>query len=429
MAPSAADATIADLLGRCLRAVGVRACFGAPGRPDLPGVRAVPVDGALAPLLADASGRIGPGPGAAWVGPQTLRLSSVFGADADPHVVRDPAELPLAVASWRAGRVHAAVELVLDLDLGAPAPSIEPVELTPAGAAPTLDPSMRDVGVVVLAGPGVVHAGRVDDLAALAHHGGIGVVNTWGAKGVFAWDDPAHHGTVGLQAEDATLAGIDEAGLVLAVGLDPAEAPPERWGRRPTLEVAPEHLVTLTMRWSGDAAIPPPPPLYRALAAALAPSYAATQSPLPAPRAAADLADVLPADGLVAAQPGTVGLWVARCLPTRVPGSVLVPAQDVPGAAMALGAAAVLAHGRPAVVVTEEPTTIDEALADLAAATGTLVWEQWTPDGGAREDPANHRAGIVEALAAGGGRRSVCVQTDATSILTDVAGPVVAWRR
>ncbi|MCB1248353.1 MAG: hypothetical protein KDB36_03035, partial [Acidimicrobiales bacterium] len=314
MAPSAADATIAGLLGRCLRAARVRACFGAPGHPTLPGVRALPVDGALAPLLADASGRIGPGPGAAWVGPQTLRLSSVLGADADPHVVRDPAELPLAVASWRAGRVHASVELVLDLDLGAPAPVAEPVELTPAGAAPTLDPSMREVGVMVLAGPGVVHAGRVDEVATLAHHAGIGVVNTWGAKGIFAWDDPAHHGTVGLQADDAALSGIDDAGLVLAVGLDPAEAPPERWGRRPTLEVAPEHLVTLTMRWSGDVDIPPPPPLYRALAAALAPSYAATQSPLPAPRAAADLADVLPADGLVAAQPGTVGLWVARCL-------------------------------------------------------------------------------------------------------------------
>ena len=96
---------------------------------------------------------------------------------------------------------------------------------------------------------------------------------------------------------------------------------------------------------------------------------------------------------------------------------------------MALGAAGVLAHERLAIVITEEPASIDTALADLAAASGTLVWEQWTPDRGAREDPANHRAGIVEALAAGGGRRSVCVQTDATSILTDVAGPVVAWRR
>lgn len=428
MASNPTDQTVAALLGRCLAAAQVRAVFRAVGSPDVPGLRSVVVDAALAPLLADAAGRIGPGPGAAWTGVQTMRLSSVLGAEADPHVVRDPQELPLAVASWRAGRVHAAVELVLDLDLEAPAPAVEPVELTPVGPAPTLDPALRDAGVVVLAGPGVVHAGRVEDLSAMAHRAGIGVVNTWGAKGILAWDDPAHHGTVGLQSDDALLAGIDDAGLVLAVGVDPAEAPPERWARRPTLEVAPEHLVALTMRWPADAAIPPPPPLYQRLSAALAPSYAATQAPLPAPRAAADLADVLPAGGLVAAQPGPVGLWVARCLPTRVAGSVLVPATDVAGAAMAIGAAGVLAHDRPAIVVTETPTAIDQALAEAAWSEGGLVWEQWMPDAGTSEDPASHRAGIMEVLAAGGGRRTVQVRTDETSILTDVAGDVVAWR-
>src|SRR4051812_42134646 len=41
--------------------------------------------------------------------------------------------------------------------------------------------------IVVLAGPGVVRSGAVPGIHALATAGSLGVLNTWGAKGIFDW--------------------------------------------------------------------------------------------------------------------------------------------------------------------------------------------------------------------------------------------------
>src|SRR5687768_2999894 len=60
---------------------------------------------------------------------------------------------------------------------------------------------------LVLAGPGVVADGAIPGLQALATAGDLGVVNTWGAKGIFDWRSRHHLATVGLQANDAELAG------------------------------------------------------------------------------------------------------------------------------------------------------------------------------------------------------------------------------
>ena len=50
---------------------------------------------------------------------------------------------------------------------------------------------------------------RVGALHAFATRAGIGVANTWGAKGVYPWDDPHHLGTVGLQRDDFALLDLD----------------------------------------------------------------------------------------------------------------------------------------------------------------------------------------------------------------------------
>src|SRR6185436_20489329 len=73
------DSTVADLLGRCLEALGATRVFGssASGISGVPGLRHVLVeDPALAVLLADASGRIGRGPGVALLPGGVLRLGS-----------------------------------------------------------------------------------------------------------------------------------------------------------------------------------------------------------------------------------------------------------------------------------------------------------------------------------------------------------------
>lgn len=197
-----------------------------------------------------------------------LRLSARPGQLAEPVILDDASLVPEAVAGWRfaanaGGSRLGAIELVLDLDLDAPAPpGVEPVSIDKAGALMTLSPTLAEFDMVVLAGPGVVRAGQVDALRAFAAQAGVGVVNTWGAKGVFPWDGPHHYGTVGLQQRDFELAGFDDHELVVAVGLDPAESPTERWAHRQVLEVEPWQLAALAYNWPEPGPVPPVPRLY-----------------------------------------------------------------------------------------------------------------------------------------------------------------------
>ena len=89
--------------------------------------------------------------------------------------------------------------------------------------------------VVLLAGPGIVRHEAVAGLHDLAVSAGIGVLNTWGAKGVFDWRSRHHLATIGLQADDFVLSGLQEADLIIATGLDPHESPDARWRLAPAL--------------------------------------------------------------------------------------------------------------------------------------------------------------------------------------------------
>lgn len=184
-------------------------------------------------------------------------------------------------------------------------------------------------GLGILAGPGVVTAGCVEGLRAFARRMGCGVVNTWGAKGVFRWDDPLHFGTAGLQAWDFELAGLGEVDVLVTTGLDPAEVTSTPWvGRAEVIDIVPADLAGF------DADLPPGtterPALYTDLAAVVGPMYDQPGSP---PARAAALAEALAEDGVVVAAPGLVGFWIARTLPTTRPGSVRITTDDVPGAA------------------------------------------------------------------------------------------------
>ena len=76
----------------------------------------------------------------------------------------------------------------------------------------------------------------------LAVSAGVGVLNTWGAKGVFDWRSRHHLATIGLQADDFVLSGLDRADLIIATGLDHAESPDDRWRLAPALTVPPAGL-------------------------------------------------------------------------------------------------------------------------------------------------------------------------------------------
>jgi hypothetical protein len=228
----------------------------------------------------------------------------------------------------------------------------------------------------ILVGPGVVRDGCVPGLHAFAARGACGVVNTWGAKGVFRWDDPFHFGTAGLQARDFELAGLGEVDVLVTSGLDPAEVTSTPWaGRAEVIDVAPADLATVEL--SLPRGTLERPRLYTELAAVVGPMYEDAASP---PARAAALAASLPDGGVVVADPGLVGFWIARTFPTAVAGSVAVRTGALADAVRA---------GRPVTYVTDTPVDVP----------GGATVELW--------DPAE-------------------VDLDPSALLA-VAGEIVAW--
>jgi len=418
--------TVGELLGRCLRAGGVTRVFGDP----VPGLTQVEAgDAEMARLLADCDGRLGPGPGCALVA-GTLRLSSRPGARLEAVAVSTADDVPVAIAAAAgpAAIGGAAAEVHLELDLDAPAPDVDPVTLRPErpGRGP-LEPVAGTV--VVLAGPGVVRAGAIDGLRAFASAAGVGVVNTWGAKGVFPWDSPHHMGTAGLQEHDFDLLGFGDAALIVATGIDPDESSPERFRLAPVVAVTPEQLsagLALYLR-APETAIPSNL-LYERLAAVAQPGYVADKVPLHPARAVADVRAALPPGGVVAAEPGPAGLWVARTFPTTEPSSVVVPATAAPGAAAAIALAAAL-RGHPAIAVVSEP--VDDATRAVTALAVRLglgfVLEVWGLFGGLSR-VEDHSAALESAFRAPS-VTEVAVPVDAGDVrfLVEAAGAVVAW--
>ena len=241
---------------------------------------------------------------------------------------------PLLAEAARGDGVR--VEMRMDLTMPVqPRPVAEPA--SPVGLLEPDDDLLRDVAraarVVVLVGAGVVDRNAVGGLRVLAAAGRLGVLNTWCAKGVFHWQSRHHWATVGLQERDFELGGIPGADLVLAVGVDEREAPTHLWsGGRSVRSVAPEMLSPLAERWPATAtAFPDLPPLRQRLAAVTQAGWTSTATPLAPSLVTRHYAQALGQDGLVAADSGTAGFWVARTLATTRLRSALVPAAPVRG--------------------------------------------------------------------------------------------------
>lgn len=427
--------TVATLLEQRLRALGVGRTYGL-ALGDLPHVAVDDPD--LAVLLADVDGRLGHHDGsgrlgAALLSGPILHLSSEPGGRAPLQTIGSAEELLDALVDPPGITLPGTSALHLDLDLTAEVDEQLTASLTPdRQPVLTLDPTMAELDVVAVVGPGVVRAGAVEDLETFSRKGGIGVVNTWGAKGVERWDSPFHFGTAGLQRRDFELAGIPAADVVIASGLDPAEARPDQLGSHVVQEVPPRQLAALCHRWPTARTPPTRPPLYSALSEVVVPMYESESVPLTAPRAALHLSGALPERGVAVADPGPAGYWIARTFPTSFPGSVCVPATRVEGFAAAAALVCTL-EGRPHVAVADQrvdgaldPTTA--AIVELAASLGHAVSLQlWGADG--RIDGVD---GHVELLrrrigGVGGHVDLVPVAVGDTDSIESVAGPIVAW--
>jgi hypothetical protein len=419
-----AGETVGELLGRCLRAADVQQVVGDP----IPGIRSHPVpDPALARALADADGRLGPGPGCAFLPGQTLHVSTRPGASPEAVTLTSVELLPAVVAraaDWANGPGSTqAAAFVLDLDLDAPAP---------AGAAPAIAPplppgalpdcSSVDGPILVFAGHGVLRRHQVDAVRRLANRAGIGVSNSWGAKGLFEWDDPHHLGTVGLQARDYELGGFADAALIIGIGVDEDESPWARWALSPMVQVAPDHVDALTSGWTR----PPQdtiamPPLFDALTAVCMPSYRSDRFPLHPGRAIIETKQAMAPGDRVAADPGgAIGMWVARAFPTSELGSVIVPATVADDFAVTAAVAGALRASPVRVLAVTDRA--ESAALDHGHSAGVsptvLVWG----------DTGDIRAAgeLAERVARGGVIR-VPVDLGRNEELHAAAGPVIAW--
>jgi hypothetical protein len=436
-------ATVADALVARLRALGVGRVHGLP-LGDLPHVPVADPD--LAVLLADADGRLGHHDGSGRLGAAllaggVLHLSSAPGGRAPLQTVGSTEELLDALADAPGTGNPATTALHLDLDLAAPAPDgATAVADAHAERVPvlTLDPSMAGLRLLAVVGPGVVRQSALDGLRSFTRAAGAPVLATWGAAGVERWDSPWHVGVGGLQVRDLELAGVTEADVVVASGLDPDELSPKAFGSVPVQEVPPRQLAALCTRWSTTAAPPDVggagarPSLRDALAGVLVPGYESEAVPLHPARAALHLSGALPDRGVAVVDPGAAGLWVARSFPTSVPGALCVPATAEPGFAATSAAAAL--EGRPALAVTDAEGAdhpVTGAVLDLARALGIgLALQVWRADGppltaGDHAELCGRRA---TATPAGVEVDEVGVDTD-PSPLVEVAGAVVAWGR
>jgi thiamine pyrophosphate-dependent acetolactate synthase large subunit-like protein len=287
--------------------------------------------------------------------------------------------------------------------------------------------------VRVVVGPGVIAAGMVDALRAFAAAGDLGVANTWGAKGVFAWDSPHHLGTCGLQARDFELLGFADAELIVAIGLDADESPRDRIALAPVMDLGPERLRDATGRVTATGS-PLPNELYPRLAAVAQPGFVDDTVPLHPARAVADLGAVLPPDGFLSADPGVAGLWVARTFPTPAlasgaPRRVVVPARREPGVGLRL-AVEQARTGRASIVATTAP--LDAAtqglLDQISDERLPVVVTVWDDTGSGLRRAEDHRARVDAALTAT--RPAVLevpVNLGATHELIAAAGEVVAW--
>jgi acetolactate synthase-1/2/3 large subunit len=162
--------------------------------------------------------------------PVTKWTTSILQPDTIPEIVRKAVRL---ARSEKPGAVH--IELAEDIAkeeaVTRPLPVHRYRRAEASGEAVSQATSMllEARRPIIIAGNGSVRTRASASLRALCELTGIGVVSTFMAKGAVDMDAPYSLFTVGLSQKDIVSQALDEADLVLTLGLDIVEYPPENW--------------------------------------------------------------------------------------------------------------------------------------------------------------------------------------------------------
>jgi acetolactate synthase I/II/III large subunit len=217
------------------------------------------------------------------------------------------------------------------------------------------------INPVALAGNGVIRGSAAPALREFVRATGIPVAETFMGKGLLSADSPKALGTVGLQSGDYTMAGFDDADLVLAIGYDLVEHSPEHWnpGRdkriicvdsvaaetdaffMPEVELVGDIYNILTRLGEECRHVPHRGGSPRLRELVLGRFEAAREDdgfPMQPPRALWDIRQALGREDILISDVGLHKLWIARMFPAYEPNTVLI-ANGLAGMGFALPAA------------------------------------------------------------------------------------------
>ncbi|MBA3436597.1 MAG: acetolactate synthase large subunit [Thermoleophilaceae bacterium] len=291
----------------------------------------------------------------------------------DPHIIPEVVRKAFKVAeAEKPGATHIELpEDVMAQELDAsplPRRKTAPSEPQARELLKAADVIRGALNPVALAGNGVIRGGATPALREFVRATGIPVAETFMGKGLLGPDNPKALGNVGLQAGDYSMAGFEDADVVLAIGYDLVEQSPQMWnpGRDKTIVCidslpaeTDEHFIpevelvgdiyhTLTRLAEECRHVPHGGGSQRLRDVVLGRFEAAKDDdhfPVQPPRALWEIRKALGREDILVSDVGLHKLWIGRMFPAYEPNTVLI-ANGLAGMGFALpaGIAAKLVH-------------------------------------------------------------------------------------
>lgn len=273
----------------------------------------------------------------------------------DPAIVTETVRKAFSVAEQeKPGSTH--LELPEDV-MAAPVPEelrtplrrTSPIRPEPSARALLRAADLIKSGrrVVALAGNGAVRGRAADALREFSRATGVPVAETFMGKGLLPANSPRALGATGLQSGDFSMAGFDEADVVITIGYDLVEQAPQKWNPHrdksivciDTLPAEIDGYYTPSVELVGDiyhillrlaedcrGAVRPggSPRLREATNGLLDSARTDDRFPMAPPRLLAEIRDALGPNGLLVSDVGLHKLWIGRVFPSSAPNTTLI---------------------------------------------------------------------------------------------------------